>query len=56
MRFFRAIQIPRTAEDEAAAVRLMAIAHRGKTGSAPSWETPDMPSQESEPPEEPALQ
>jgi hypothetical protein len=56
MRFFRAIQAPRSAEDEAAAVRLMAVAHRGKTGSTPAWETAEMPDRQAEPPEEPVLQ
>lgn len=35
MRFFRANQAPRSPEDEAAAVRLMAIANRGKVASSP---------------------
>jgi len=37
MRFFRAYQPPRSAEDEAAALRLMTIASRGKAGSTPDW-------------------
>jgi hypothetical protein len=48
MRFFRANQTPRSPEDEAAAVRLMAIANRGKVASLPdhgevSPETPAEP-------------
>ena len=35
MRFFRANQTPRSPEDEAAAVRLMAVAIRGKAASSP---------------------
>lgn len=34
MRFFRTNQPPRSAEDEVAAVRLMAIANRGKVESS----------------------
>jgi hypothetical protein len=37
MKFFRANQPPRSAEDEAAAVRLLTVASRGKAGSAPDW-------------------
>jgi hypothetical protein len=49
MRFFKANQPPRSPADEAAAVRLMAIASRGKASGAPEWatepplETPDEP-------------
>lgn len=39
MRLFRANQTPRTPEDEAAAVRLMAIANRGKVASLPERDT-----------------
>ena len=50
MRFFRAYQPPRSAEDEAAAVRLMTIASRGKAGSAPDWASQPAPETTAEAP------
>jgi hypothetical protein len=40
MRFFRAIEAPRSVEDEVALARLAAVASRGKEGSTPDWEKP----------------
>lgn len=53
MRFFKANQPPRSPADEAAAVRLMAIASRGKASSSPEWATePAIESQDEPPPPE----
>jgi len=49
MRFFTANQRPRSAEDEVAAVRLKAVASRGKAGGSPDWATEAPPESPVEP-------
>lgn len=43
MRIFNAKQSVRSAEDEAAAIRLMAITHRSKAGRSPEKTTQALP-------------
>ena len=56
MRFFKASQPPRTAADEAAAVRLRAVASRGKGKGSLEWMIEPSPESSDEAPEPDVLQ